>query len=137
MLGATTPVSHAEPTPLSHGTTPRLQPLRPATIGPCRREALAARDPRLPVQPPGPEQGEVDAAATIYTLACPAEVKEANEVRWTRAMGQPLWEYRSANWSRLTWRYLCAVCFLAGGGYSLWYLVTRSLYAVRYLLVGE
>ncbi len=75
-------------------------------------------------------------AATIYALACPSEVKEANEVRWTRAMNQPLWEYRSANWSRLVWRYLCALFFVVGGAHSLWYLFSRGFFAASYLLFG-
>ncbi len=75
-------------------------------------------------------------AATIYAGACPAEVKEANEVRWTRAMGQPLWEYRSANWSRMSWRYACALCFVVGAAHTLWYLGVRSFNAARYLLFG-
>lgn len=75
-------------------------------------------------------------AATIYALRCPNEVREATEVGWTRRMGQPLWEYRSAKWSRAWARYLCLVFFLAGGSYTLWYLFTRSWSAVVYLLQG-
>lgn len=73
-------------------------------------------------------------AATIYALRCPNEVSEATEVGWTRRMGQPLWEYRSAKWSRALARYLCLVCFLAGGSYTLYYLLARSWSAVVYLL---
>lgn len=76
-------------------------------------------------------------AATLYALACPAEVKEANEVRWTRAMGQPLWEYRSANWSRPALRYACGVLFGIGGFHSLYYLMHRSWNAISYLLFGS
>ncbi len=76
------------------------------------------------------------AAATIYALRCPNEVREATEVGWTRRMGQPLWEYRSAKWSRAGARYLCLVLFLAGGSYTLWYLLRRSGAAVWYLLQG-
>lgn len=72
-------------------------------------------------------------AATIYAAVCPSEVKEASEVRWTRAMGQPLWEYRSANWCRWWLRYPCFVCFVVGGGYSLAYLAMRAMTALAYL----
>lgn len=75
-------------------------------------------------------------AATIYVLFCPSEVKEATEVRWTRAMGQPLWEYRSANWCRPIARYICFVCFAGGGLYSVVYLGSRAFEAARYLLGG-
>lgn len=73
-------------------------------------------------------------AATIYAWRCPNEVREATEVGWTRRMGQPLWEYRSAKWSRALARYLCLLCFLAGGSYTLYYLLARSWSAVVYLL---
>lgn len=79
----------------------------------------------------------VAAAATLYAFACPAEVKEANEVRWTRAMGQPLWEYRSANWSDPWARYISGTLFAAGGGYSIYYLMHRSWNALSYLLFGS
>ncbi|MFI4882519.1 MAG: pentapeptide repeat-containing protein [Phycisphaerales bacterium JB064] len=75
-------------------------------------------------------------AATIYALWCPNEVREATEVGWTRRMGQPLWEYRSAKWSRAWARYSCLVLFLIGGAYTLWYLVARAGSAVVYLLQG-
>ena len=75
-------------------------------------------------------------AATVYALRCPNEVREATEVGWTRRMGQPLWEYRSAKWSRALARYLCLAFFVVGGSYTLYYLVARSLSAVMYLLGG-
>jgi len=73
-------------------------------------------------------------AATIFAIVCPAEIKEATEVRWTRAMNQPLWEYRSANWCRLLFRYLCASLFMTGGAYTGYYLADRSIEAAQYLL---
>ncbi len=73
-------------------------------------------------------------AATIYALFCPAEIKEANEVKWTRELDQPLWEYRAANWSRMKMRYACAVLFALGGAHSLFYLAKRAYHAGLYLL---
>ncbi len=75
-------------------------------------------------------------AATIYALRCPNEVREATEVGWTRRMDQPLWEYRSAKWSRALARYLCLVFFLVGGLYTLGYLLARASSAIAYLLRG-
>ncbi|TVQ54245.1 MAG: pentapeptide repeat-containing protein [Phycisphaerales bacterium] len=79
----------------------------------------------------------VAAAATIYAICCPSEVQEQTEVRWTRAMNQPLWEYRAANWSRWWARYLCLVLFLAGGAYSAYYIVWRTMIAIGYLFSGS
>jgi len=78
----------------------------------------------------------VAAAATLYAICCPSEVQEQSEVRWTRAMNQPLWEYRSANWSRLLARYLCLLLFLAGVAYSLYYIIWRTIIAIGYLFTG-
>lgn len=80
--------------------------------------------------------GLLATAATIYAMFCPNEVREATEVGWTRRMGQPLWEYRSAKWSRAWARYPCLILFLIGGLYTLGYLLVRSYSAIVYLFRG-
>lgn len=76
----------------------------------------------------------VAVATSVYVIWCPPEVKEANEVRWTRAMQQPLWEYRAAAWSRFVARYVCLVFLCLGGGHSLYYLFAHAVEAIRFLL---
>lgn len=75
----------------------------------------------------------VAAAATVFQLRCPDEIKEATEVHWTRSMSQPLWEYRAASWAYPRARYVCAVLFLLGGSYSIIYIGYRAIFAVLYL----
>ena len=74
--------------------------------------------------------------ATVFAVFCPDEVKEATETRWTRELGQPLVEYRSAAVSRLYMRYLCAICYLIGGSYTLIYMLCRGCRAILFLLRG-
>ena len=71
--------------------------------------------------------------ATLYAVFCPEVVKEATETRWTRQLGQPLIEYRSAMYYRRTLRYVCAFCYASGGLYTLGYLALRVYYAVTFL----
>ena len=76
-------------------------------------------------------------AATIYAMFCPGPVKEATETGWTRQLGQTLFEYRSAAYSRISLRYLCATLYAVGGLYTLGYLFSRAWVAARYLLSGS
>ncbi|MCA9278012.1 MAG: pentapeptide repeat-containing protein [Phycisphaeraceae bacterium] len=78
----------------------------------------------------------VAVSATIYAKYCPSEVKEATEVRWTRTMGQPLWEYRAAAWSNRKARHICFLFFVGGASYTLVYITLRAITVLWYVFAG-
>lgn len=71
--------------------------------------------------------------ATLYLVLCPDLVKENTETKWTRELGAPLIEYRSAMFCRPWGRYVCLGLYAVGGIYTLSYLAVRGWMAVKTL----
>jgi len=74
--------------------------------------------------------------ATIFRFACPRVIEEYSETKWFRELGQPLLEYRSANYSQVYVRFACSIFYALGFPYTLWYLCRRIWDTAFFLVVG-
>lgn len=70
------------------------------------------------------------AAAVIYRIYCPELVRDYSETQWVRQMKGSRLEYVASAWKHRQWRYVCAVMYGAGGGYSIGYLLWNAIVVV-------
>jgi hypothetical protein len=73
-------------------------------------------------------------ASTLYTLFCPARIKEFSLDRWTDELGQPALHYLPLSWGMRSLRVIVGVCYVVGGLGTLGILLVKLWWAGVYIM---
>lgn len=75
--------------------------------------------------------------ATIYSILCPARIKEFSKDQWQDQLDRSLILYLPFSWKHRGARLACAACYTVGGGGVLFVLLTKIFGALVYLARAE
>lgn len=73
-------------------------------------------------------------ASTIYTIGCPARIKEFSKEIWCEQFGHSLVQYWPQSWWNRRVRIICGACYIIGGGMALLILVVKVWNAGAYIV---
>jgi hypothetical protein len=76
-------------------------------------------------------------ASTLYTLVCPARVKEFSVSQWTDELGLSSLQYLPLSWSRRMARLVSGACYAIGGAGALIIILVKIATAIRFLLTNS
>lgn len=74
----------------------------------------------------------LSSGATIYRLFCPDIIQEHTENWWSRTLHYEVMTYRVHSYRRLILRWICGLCYIAGGGYVAWHIAKQIVFALKY-----
>lgn len=73
-------------------------------------------------------------ASTLYTVACPARIKEFTKDVWCDQLNKPLLHYWPVSWKFRTLRLISMCCYLFGGSGAIVVLICKIWNAGRYII---